>query len=67
LNKISTAFKLHSKNVGVLENKQFSKANYPRLDHIYSCFQENLKELESSFYYIKVLFSRVLGNSIFLV
>ena len=38
-----------------------------RLDHIYSCFQENLKELESRFYYIKVLFSRVLENSIFLV
>lgn len=36
-------------------------------DHIYSCFQENSKKLECSFYYIKVLFSKVLENSIFLV
>ena len=28
----TTTFKLHPKNIGVLENKQFSKANYPCLD-----------------------------------
>ena len=44
-----TAFKLHSKNVKVLENKQLPKANSPHRDQKCGCFQENLKELENSF------------------
>ena len=39
-----TAFKLHSKNVKVLENKQLSKANSPHLDHTIAILRE-LKEI----------------------
>lgn len=59
----TTTFKLHPKNIGVLENKQFSKANYPCLDHKKSSVSIDNNGLQDFFKIAMKLYSLIISFS----